>query len=369
MTPAPHGELTHPRYRPDIDGLRAVAVLIVVAFHAFPGRFRGGFVGVDVFFVISGFLITTIIVGSLGQQAFSFVEFYRRRVERIFPALLVVLISVLAAGWYLLLASEYAELGKHVTAGAGFLSNIVLYSESGYFDAAAESKPLLHLWSLGIEEQYYILWPAILYGAHLARWSLLRCAFALAVLSFAANCVALDAHRVATFYLPFTRFWELLVGSTLACAMAAHPQTCTRVLSRSRTGLSTVGAVLMVGSLVFIRPDFAFPGWWALAPTLGAAALIAAGPTGPINAMVLPALPVALAFAGFRTDILRRGSPRDRSIDRGRGLAGSRLGNDRAGRASATLWPAAFGKAYRPRALGHRRRRRRLGHLDQSGGS
>ena len=239
------------------------------------------------FFVISGFLITTIIVGSLGQQAFSFVEFYRRRVERIFPALLVVLISVLAAGWYLLLASEYAELGKHVTAGAGFLSNIVLYSESGYFDAAAESKPLLHLWSLGIEEQYYILWPAILYGAHLARWSLLRCAFALAVLSFAANCVALDAHRVATFYLPFTRFWELLVGSTLACAMAAHPQTCTRVLSRSRTGLSTVGAVLMVGSLVFIRPDFAFPGWWALAPTLGAAALIAAGPTGPINAMVL----------------------------------------------------------------------------------
>jgi peptidoglycan/LPS O-acetylase OafA/YrhL len=143
-------------YRPDIDGLRAVAVLSVVIFHAFPGLLRGGFVGVDIFFVISGFLISTILIGNLRRGRFSLAEFYGRRVRRIFPALLLVLIASEALGWFTLLADEYQQLGKHTAGGAGFVSNFVLWGESGYFDSTAESKPLLHLWSLGIEAQF---WP------------------------------------------------------------------------------------------------------------------------------------------------------------------------------------------------------------------
>ena len=260
---------------------------MVVAFHAFPGRASGGFVGVDVFFVISGFLITSIIVESLERRAFSFVEFYRRRVQRIFPALLIMLGAVLIVGWQVLLVDEYAELGKHVAAGATFLSNILLYSESGYFDAAAESKPLLHLWSLGIEEQYYIFWPAILSVAFAARLSLLRCTLALALISFAGNCIFIDAHRIAAFYLPFTRFWELLVGSSLACATASTPAVINRFSHRYGTVLSFSGVLLIVASFVTVRSNYAFPGWWALAPTLGTAALIASGPTAAVNAGLL----------------------------------------------------------------------------------
>jgi peptidoglycan/LPS O-acetylase OafA/YrhL len=147
---------TQPAYRADIDGLRAVAVLSVVGFHAFPTWMRGGYAGVDVFFVISGFLISTIIFEGLQRDAFSFVEFYARRVRRIFPALLLVLATCYVLGWFALLPSEYAQLGKHMAAGAGFVANLVLWGEAGYFDNAAETKPLLHLWSLGIEEQFYI---------------------------------------------------------------------------------------------------------------------------------------------------------------------------------------------------------------------
>src|SRR5262245_33221340 len=138
-----------PQYRPDIDGLRAVAVLAVVVYHAFPGWIEGGFVGVDMFFVISGFLISTILCHNLEQDSFSVLDFYRRRIRRIFPALLVVLVACYASGWVLLLADEFKQLGKHIAAGAGFVSNLVLWNESGYFETAAETKPLLHLWSLG----------------------------------------------------------------------------------------------------------------------------------------------------------------------------------------------------------------------------
>ena len=152
-------------YRPDIDGLRAFAVLSVVLYHAFPQAVRGGYVGVDVFFVISGFLITSILFAEITEARFSFIAFYGRRVRRIFPALALCLTAVLAYGFVLLMPFELAQLGKHVFFGAGFLSNIALWSESGYFDASASSKPLLHLWSLGVEEQFYILWPALLWIA------------------------------------------------------------------------------------------------------------------------------------------------------------------------------------------------------------
>src|SRR5260221_3072358 len=149
-TPDQSRHLMHPSYRADIDGLRAIAVLSVVACHAFPSLVKGGFIGVDIFFVISGFLISTVILRSLERSSFSFNEFYGRRIRRIFPALLIVLTAVYALGWNLLLADEFKQLGKHIAGGAGFVSNLMFWNESGYFDNAAETKPLLHLWSLGV---------------------------------------------------------------------------------------------------------------------------------------------------------------------------------------------------------------------------
>ncbi len=208
--------LSHPKYRPDIDGLRAVAVLSVVAFHAFPAWMKGGFIGVDVFFVISGFLITTIIFENLDRGTFSFAEFYARRIKRIFPALLLVLVASFAFGWFSLLADEYKQLGKHIAAGAGFVSNLVLWSELGYFDNSAETKPLLHLWSLGIEEQFYIAWPFFLWLAWKRNFSFLTLTILVAFLSFYLNFNGIKKDAVATFYSPQTRFWELLAGSILA---------------------------------------------------------------------------------------------------------------------------------------------------------
>ena len=134
----------HPKYRPDIDGLRAVAVLAVVAFHAYPTVYKGGFTGVDVFFVISGYLISTIIMGQLAKGTFSFAEFYSRRVRRIFPSLVLVLLACLVTGWLILLPTEYMQLGKHVSAGCSFVSNIVLWGESGYFDTRPAGRRRRH---------------------------------------------------------------------------------------------------------------------------------------------------------------------------------------------------------------------------------
>lgn len=152
-----HPHLAHPKYRPDIDGLRAIAILVVILFHAFPTKIPGGFIGVDIFFVISGFLISTIIFSSLEGDRFSLVEFYIRRIRRIFPALFVVLLTCFGIGWFVLVADEYRQLGKHMAAGTAFIQNFILWKESGYFDNSAETKPLLHLWSLAVEEQFYIL--------------------------------------------------------------------------------------------------------------------------------------------------------------------------------------------------------------------
>src|ERR1051325_9679898 len=157
-------------YRPDIDGLRAIAVLAVVGFHAFPQWVPGGYVGVDVFFVISGFLISSQLMAAASGGRMSFSSFYARRIRRIFPALLVVLLAVGAAGWWLLLPQEWEQLRTHIGASAIFGNNIVIWSEAGYFDTASELKPLLHLWSLGVEEQFYIFWPLFL--ALLLRWRL-----------------------------------------------------------------------------------------------------------------------------------------------------------------------------------------------------
>jgi len=154
-------KLSTKAYRPDIDGLRAFAVLAVVLYHAFPNILKGGFIGVDVFFVISGYLICGIILNDVQRGTFSIWNFYNRRIRRIFPALIVVLTAALVLGWFALFPDEYSALGRHVFGGTAFISNFFLWRESGYFDATARSKPLLHLWSLGIEEQFYILFPAL----------------------------------------------------------------------------------------------------------------------------------------------------------------------------------------------------------------
>ena len=217
-------------YRPDIDGLRAFAVLSVVLYHAFPKAVRGGYVGVDIFFVISGFLISSILFTEMTKDRFSFTTFYGRRIRRIFPALAVCLAAVLAYGFVSLMPFELAQLGKHVFFGAGFLSNIVLWSESGYFDSAASLKPLLHLWSLGIEEQFYILWPALLWMAFRIKAKVGRLLAVLFVASFAIN-VALSITNISDdFYLPVSRFWELLAGAGLAWRRSECPYAQCPVL-------------------------------------------------------------------------------------------------------------------------------------------
>lgn len=150
------------KYRSDIDGLRSIAVLSVVAYHYFPPILRGGFIGVDIFFVISGYLISTIIFNELDKNMFSILNFYRRRINRIFPTLSVVLVASLAFGWIALFPDEYASLGRNTLASAAFLENIFLWMQSGYFDSDSVKKPLLHIWSLGVEEQFYIIYPPML---------------------------------------------------------------------------------------------------------------------------------------------------------------------------------------------------------------
>src|SRR6201995_5721987 len=196
------------RYRPDIDGLRAVAVMLVVNFHGFPDAMPGGFIGVDIFFVISGFLITGIVARELGENRFSLIGFYNRRIRRIFPALIVVLAAVLVLGWLWMLPRTYTELASDLFASAAFAANIALMLQSGYFDVESAKKPLLHLWSLGIEEQFYLAWPLVLMLA--ARWraGLLTVACVIALASFIFNAVLIGHDPVATFYLPFTRAWE-----------------------------------------------------------------------------------------------------------------------------------------------------------------
>lgn len=308
--PTPHNSehLTHPHYRADIDGLRAIAVLSVVVFHAFPDWVKGGFIGVDIFFVISGFLISTIIFGSLERNDFSFVEFYSRRIMRIFPALLLVLIASLAFGWDALLADEYKQLGKHIAGGAGFVSNFLFWNEAGYFDNAAETKPLLHLWSLGVEEQFYIFWPLLLWGVWKKRLNLLIIAIVVGASSFFLNVYTVRSNAAAAFYSPQTRFWELMVGSVLAY-MTLHKQSILpaalklildkflcKILMRKnietncntlRNVQSLIGAGLIVIGVLLITKVWLFPGWWAILPTLGAALIISAGAHAWLNHTVL----------------------------------------------------------------------------------
>lgn len=265
----------HSDYRADIDGLRAFAVLSVIAFHAFPTLLPGGFVGVDIFFVISGFLISGIMFKSLEKNAFSFTDFYARRVNRIYPALVFVLIICYLFGWFVLFRDEFKQLGTHISRASIFLSNFILWKESGYFDNAAETKPLLHLWSLGIEEQFYILWPLfvwLIWRFRSLRWQLMA---SVATLSFAWNLYQAENDLVHDFYSPLTRFWELQSGALLAYFMTtgAYRQIKTQCTYKSAKVFSAAGLALLMISIVFISAA-GFPGGWAIFPVVGALLII-----------------------------------------------------------------------------------------------
>ena len=280
-------------YRPDIDGLRALAVLAVVAFHASPNMIRGGFVGVDCFFVISGFLITSIIRNNLEMGNFSFTDFYSRRIKRIFPALIVTLVFCYSLGWFTLIPSEYTRLGKHIAGGAGFISNLILSFESGYFDVTGISKPLAHLWSLGIEEQFYFFWPLLLYFVfHRLRNSFVSIIFIIIALSFALNMFMVQINSVHTFYSPLTRMWELLLGGVLAefCFFkteSAEAKVYLAVVKRFSDALSILGMALILGAIVFFNNEVLYPGWRALLPTLGTCLVVAAGKDALLNRFIL----------------------------------------------------------------------------------
>ena len=228
-----------------------LAVIAVVVFHAFPLLVPGGFVGVDVFFVISGFLITQNIVAGLQDGTFSFAGFYARRIRRIFPALALVLAAAFVGGWWSLTADALQQLGQHVASGVLFVSNFVLWRESGYFETAADTKPLLHLWSLGIEEQFYLAWPLVLVAAWRWRVSLTWLTVTLAGASFLLNIYQTRSDLVGPFYSPLTRGWELLVGSLLVFSASQPPAVVAAVSQRLARSMRTTGGRCAVSLVVW----------------------------------------------------------------------------------------------------------------------
>lgn len=265
-----------PAYRPEVDGLRAIAVSLVLAYHLGVRQVTGGFVGVDVFFVISGFLITSQLVNQLQTESFSLQAFYIRRIHRLFPALFVMLVATMTAGFWILYPATYVELGKSVIATVLSVSNIFFWFHSDYFDAPANTRPLLHTWSLGVEEQFYLLFPALLMlmwkGSRARIIVLLSTA---ALLSLSASAIGAFKFPSAAFYLLPTRLWELLVGSMLAFGFFLR--TSSRA-GRNFMGIS--GLILIIGSAILIDGETRFPGAVALLPCVGAALVISAGLNG-----------------------------------------------------------------------------------------
>ena len=280
------------KYRRDIDGLRAIAVCSVLIFHTFPSVLPGGFVGVDIFFVISGYLITSIIYNELKENSFSLSIFYCRRVRRIFPALIIVLISCYIIGWHLLYSDEYKKLGIHISAAASFSTNFLLYSESDYFDEESNTKPLLHLWSLAIEEQFYIVWPLLCSRLCIQIGRLHIVALVLTLCSFISNIIIVQTNRSLAFYSPMTRSWELLIGACLALRsdqleLLKNKAKCNQNNMLFCTFMGAIGLSLIGASIVFLNERLPFPSWWAVFPTVGTLLLIAIEDTSWINTKIL----------------------------------------------------------------------------------
>lgn len=256
------------KYRQEIDGLRAVAVLPVIFSHAGMPGIPGGFVGVDIFFVISGYLITSILIAELDEGRFSIARFYERRVRRILPALIVVILACLPFAWLWMLPQQLEGFGKSVVAVSFFVSNVLFWREENYFAPASELKPLLHTWSLAVEEQYYLLFPVFLLIAwRLRRQRVFWLVVAMAAVSLGLSEWASRAKPTANFYLAPTRAWELLAGSICAFLGYRRPQ-------RSGNLLAGAGLALIVLSIVWLDSTTPFPGVYALMPVGGAALII-----------------------------------------------------------------------------------------------
>jgi peptidoglycan/LPS O-acetylase OafA/YrhL len=265
-------------YRPDIDGLRALAIVLVIAYHYF--GLPGGYVGVDVFFVISGYLITGLLLAELEDSRLSFLGFYARRVRRILPALLIVLVTSLLVGWLWLLPHDLRVTAQEAGASALYVFNFVLWHQFGYFDISASTKPLLHLWSLAVEEQFYLVWPAFLLLANRLRRRADLGILAVLVASFLVNLITVQNDQVAAFYSPLSRLWELAAGALLA------------QLQRSRTGarpsrwqncLPIVGLLMILGAATLYDSNTEFPGFRAAVPVFGAVLIVAGGARAWLN--------------------------------------------------------------------------------------
>jgi peptidoglycan/LPS O-acetylase OafA/YrhL len=265
-----------PVYRSDIDGLRAIAVLSILFFHLDFEVFQGGFVGVDIFFVISGYLITSIVLRQIQSGEFSLIRFYERRMRRILPALFVVVVCTLAAGLLLFNPDLLIELAESAVATAVFFSNVLFYLEDGYFSRASELKPLLHTWSLGVEEQFYILFPGLMLivsrygGKNFNLWITL-----LFLVSLSLSIYMVGANETGAFYLIFSRAWELLTGSILALQIIPLIKSAWW-----RNVLSITGILLMAWGIFIFDEDTDFPGSAALLPVLGAGLVIYSGNSG-----------------------------------------------------------------------------------------
>jgi peptidoglycan/LPS O-acetylase OafA/YrhL len=260
------------KYRSEIDGLRALAVLPVIFFHAGFEFFSGGFIGVDVFLVISGYLITTIIISEMSEDKFSILNFYERRARRILPALFFVMFLSLPFAWFWLAPNDLQDFGQSLIATSTFSSNILFWLESGYFDTAAELKPLLHTWSLAVEEQYYILFPLFL----LLTWRLgLKWIIAILIIVFMislglANWGAYNKPNAAFYLLP-TRGWELLIGVFLALYINNKSYLKSHLLNQL---FSLLGFGMIAYAIIIFDESTPFPSFYTLIPVIGTALLI-----------------------------------------------------------------------------------------------
>ena len=267
-------------YRPDLDGIRAIAVVGVVVFHAVPLLAPGGFVGVDVFFVMSGYLITILSYRRMVRGDFSFMDFYARRARRLLPALFLVVLATMVFGAQVYGLREQAALGSSGAAAALFGANIHAYFNVDYFEADLDTLPLLHLWSLGVEEQFYLVAPLGLWLLHLRPRQLFAAAAAMVLVSFVACLFMTETNSRAAFFLPMYRAWELGLGALLALY---DPDIRS---PRLRAGLGLTGLVAIGASFFLLNDQTPFPGVAAVLPTIGTLALVAAGAASPVNRLL-----------------------------------------------------------------------------------
>lgn len=265
-----------PSYRADIDGLRTLAVVPVVLYHAGVPGFSGGFVGVDIFFVISGYLITQLLPADYDRGSFSITNFYERRIRRIFPALATVLIFTLSVGFLILEPEGYARLALSSVYVTLFLSNLFFWRQVDYFDPGVHGEPLIHTWSLAVEEQFYIFYPLALIIFLRNNWPIGRILLALIVLSLVAAAIFVEIKPSATFYLLPTRAWELLVGAYLA----TDPAGWRKIPGRIQSVLVAAGLALLLLPIALYDDSTTFPGIAAIPPVAGAAILIWSGYQG-----------------------------------------------------------------------------------------